>query len=131
MIVLDASAVVELVLNSARGSRVRERISDVEETLAAPHLLTIEVLQVLRRFTARSAISASRAEAALADLMALDVEYWDHEAFLPRVWALRGNLTAYDAIYVALAEGLDAPLVTTDGRLGGSPGHRAQVDVIR
>jgi predicted nucleic acid-binding protein len=130
VIVLDASAVVELLLNTAGGRRVATRIADPEVTLHAPHLLAAEVIQVLRRYVADGSIAAAVAEAALQDLVELGVALYGHEPFLPRVWELRSNVTAYDGLYVALAEVLDAPLVTFDRRLARAPGSRAVVELL-
>lgn len=130
MIVLDTSAVVELVLNLPLGGQVRDRISDPDVPLHAPHLLTIEVLQVLRRRVAAGSITADEAWGALEVLDSLDVSYHDHLLLARRVWALRDNLTAYDGAYVALAELLGATLVTSDARLAHSPGVRAKVDLV-
>jgi predicted nucleic acid-binding protein len=130
LIVLDASAVLELLLNTEGGSLVRERIADPDETLHAPHLLSVEVAQVLRRYAAARSITAETSAAALGDLAALDIARYPHEPFLPRMWELRESITAYDAVYLALAEVLDAPLLTFDDRLAASPGHVATVDVL-
>lgn len=130
MIVLDASAVVELLLNTDRGELVRDRIADVTESLHAPHLLAVEVAQVLRRYVASRSVAPEIATAALEDLAALDIAHYSHEPLLPRAWELRDNVTMYDAVYLALAEVLDAPLLTFDGRLATSPGHRASVELV-
>lgn len=130
MIVLDASAVIELLLNSANGLLVRDRIADPEESLHAPHLLGVEVAQVLRRYVGSGALTTEVARALLADLVALDIDRYAHEPFLDRVWELRDNVTAYDAVYLALAEVLDAPLLTFDGSLAAAPGHRASVELL-
>lgn len=130
MIVLDASAVLELLLGSPGGVAVRERIASPEESLHAPQLLDLEVLQVLRRYCASGALSSQRARQAIDDLAALDLERYPHEPLLDRVWQLRRNVTAYDAAYVALAEALDAPLVTFDARLASASGHRARIQLL-
>lgn len=130
MIVLDASAAVELLLGTEAGDLVSARIADPSTSLHAPHLLAVEVAQALRRVVAAGDLRPSRAAAALDDLADLDAERYPHEPFLPRIFALRGNLTAYDAAYVALAETLDATVLTFDRRLAGAPGHRARVDVL-
>ncbi|CAN5147532.1 type II toxin-antitoxin system VapC family toxin [soil metagenome] len=130
MIVLDASAVVELVLNTEGGRRVAKRIAPPHETLHAPHLLTVEVAQVLRRYSMAGELDARTAAAAFGDLDDLTIERYDHEVLLSRVWSLRHNLTAYDAAYIALAEALDAPLLTADRRLAGAPAHLARVEVV-
>lgn len=90
----------------------------------------MEVTQALRRYAAAGVIEESIAADALDDLAGLDVTRYAHELFLPRVWELRANVTAYDAAYLALAEGLGAPLVTFDRRLAASPGHRAVVELL-
>ena len=129
MIVLDASAVLELVLRTTTGARVARRIGAPDESLHAPHLIDIEVAQVLRRYEATGTLSQAEAKQALADLSDLDINRYAHDPFLARIWKLRRNLTAYDACYVALAEALDAPLLTCDARLSRSPGHRALIEL--
>ena len=130
MIVLDASAVLELLLNTTGGQQVAQRIASPRESLHAPHLLDIEVTQVLRRYTHTNVVPADVAAAALADLGALDVFRYGHGPFLPRMWELRDNLTAYDAAYVTLAETLDAPLLTFDAQLAGAPAHHATIELL-
>lgn len=130
MIVLDASAAVHLVLNSSVGQRVAERIAEPSQSLHAPHLVDLEVAQVLRRYVHLTEISVQRAQIALQDFIDLDVQRYDHHSFLDRIWQLRDNLTAYDAAYVALAEVLDAVLLTTDARLAGAPGDRVRIEVV-
>ncbi len=130
MIVLDASSAIEWLLQTSTGHRVGRRIFSSGETLHAPHLLDVEVIQVLRRHAAQGAIAASRAEEALQDLLDLRLRRYPHRFFLRRIWELRDNLTAYDALYVVLAEALDATLLTCDGKLALAPGHHARVEVI-
>lgn len=96
----------------------------------APHLLDVEVAQILRRYAATGVITVLRGQEALQDLLDLVVTRYPHDVFLQRAWELRDNLTAYDAVYVALAEALGAPLVTCDGKLAAAPGHDARVEVI-
>src|ERR1700722_16690792 len=107
--VLDASATVEFLLLTPIGSRVQEKIFADGESAHAPHLLDLEVAQVIRRLVASDVISVGRAEEALDDLLDLSLIRHPHLPWLPRIWDLRHNLTAYDAAYVALAEALDAP----------------------
>ena len=126
MIVLDASAVIELLLRTPNGEGVARRIAG--EPLAAPHLIDVEVAQVMRRYERARAVTASRGRQLLEALVDLDATRYPHDVLLPRVWQLRANLTAYDAVYVALAEALGAPLVTCDGRLARATGHRARVE---
>lgn len=130
MIVLDASAAVEWLLQTSTGVQVARRILSSRERLHAPHLLDIEVPQVFRRYVAAGDLSASRAEEALEDLRNLRVNRYSHVLFLQRVWQLRHNLTAYDAVYVALTEALDATLLTCDAKLALAPGHHARVELI-
>lgn len=130
MIVLDASAVIEILLQTAAGAPVAERLLTSGSSLHAPHLLDIEVAQVLRRFVARGQVTEMRAGQALTALADLPIERYSHEVLLPRVWALRQNLTAYDAAYVTLAEILGATLLTRDSRILRAPGHSARVEVF-
>ncbi len=130
MIVLDASAVVELLLGTAEGAAVARRIDDPSIGLHAPHLLDVEVVQVVRRYVLAGQIGAERGKLAVDLLMALDLTRHDHDILLPRIWELRANLTAYDAAYVALAEALEAPLITFDGRIASAPGHRARIELF-
>jgi predicted nucleic acid-binding protein len=129
VIVLDASAVVEWLLGLPHAREVGERLADSGHSLHVPHLLAVEVTQVVRRYEAAGEITTSRAVEALGDLTDLDATRHDHEPLLPLVWHFRANLTAYDAIYVALSLALDAPLVTLDGRLAAAP-HDAVVDLV-
>jgi predicted nucleic acid-binding protein len=129
VIVLDASAVVELVLWSEAGKRVGIRVADVKQTLHAPHLLDVEVAQVLRRAERLKLISPERAAEALTAAAELDVIRYAHQPLLPRAWELRRNCTAYDSVYLALAEALDAPLLTLDSRLAAVPGVRCDVQI--
>lgn len=130
MIVLDASAVVDLLLRLAPAPSIDARLADTDETMHAPQLLPIEVAQVLRRWERKGTIGAERAREALDDLADLDIMYYDHTDLIDRVWALRENLTAYDAAYVALAEALDSPLLTSDARLARAPGLPATIELV-
>ena len=130
MIVLDASAAVDLVLNRPAAASVRQRLALESGQLLAPHLIDLEVAQVLRRFLLLGLIDDGRAKLAFADLSALGLRRHAHDILLPRVWELRANATAYDAVYLALAEATDAPLVTTDSKLASVPGTRATVEVM-
>lgn len=130
MIVLDASVVVDLLLNSSMAEVIRSRVFDANETLHAPAVLDLEVAQTLRRFAARREISRERGRSVLVILQRLPVTRYPHELLLRRIWELRENLTAYDAAYIALAEGLNATFITRDSRLASAPNHRASVEVI-
>lgn len=130
MIVLDASAAIDWLLQTAAGQSIEKRIYSRNETLHAPHLLDLEVTQVLRRLAAQRVISATRAEEAARDLMDLRVTRYPHVALLPRIWQLRQNFSAYDAAYIVLAETLGAALVTRDARLASASGHGASVELF-
>lgn len=130
MIVVDASVVVEVLLRTPDADRLTERLLGGQEPIHAPHLLDVEVLQVLRRYEARGELRAARGQAAVEVLALLPLTRHAHPPFAARIWGLRRNLTAYDAAYVALAEALDATLVTRDRRLAGAPGHTARVEVV-
>jgi predicted nucleic acid-binding protein len=129
MIVLDASAALELLIRSPTGRVLEARLLAPGESLHAPHLLDLEVLQVLRRYVRKGEMSEGRAMDAIDDFRALPVNRYPHEPFSARVWELRDNLSAYDAVYVALAEALRAPLVTCDAALAAAPGHEASVEL--
>ena len=130
MIVLDASAAIEWLLQSPAGIKIDKRIFSVSESLHVPHLLDIEVAQVLRRYVREKIIPAQRGREALEDLDGLPLSRYPHDFLITRVWELRSTLTAYDAVYVALAEALDAPLLTCDRRLASASGHSADVEIV-
>jgi len=130
VIVLDASALVEWLLQTAEGLLVEQRVYRRGEHLHGPHLLDLEVAQALRRFVQEAKINSERAGQALEDLQALRLRRYPHHPLLPRIWQLRHNLTAYDAAYVALAEALGAPLVTCDKKIASASGHHARVEVV-
>lgn len=128
MIVLDASALVELLLNTPRGASVAARLSAPGETVHAPHLIDLEVASALRTLEAQGRVTTAVATQAIADLLTLAITRYPHDPVLHRVWQLRGNLSPYDAAYVALAEVLGAPVVTCDAKLAAAPGHRATIE---
>ena len=131
MIVLDASALLELLLDTPAGRTIATRIADPALGLHVPHLVDIEITQALRRYTQHGEIAAAEAEQALMDLRALDLQRHAHEPLLERVWELRRNLTAYDAVYIALAEVLDAIVLTCDRPLARAPGTTAHVEFVK
>lgn len=106
------------------------RIEDPSVSLHVPHLADVEVAQVLRRYVREGDLEAEAGRAGLEILSLLDLERHSHEPLLERVWALRANLTAYDAVYVALAEALGSRLLTCDRRLARAPGLRGRVEVV-
>ena len=130
MIVLDASAAVDWLLQTSAGQRIENRIYSRNETLHTPHLLDLEVTQVLRRLLLHGVVTAHRADEAVRDLLDLRINRYPHFVLLPRIWQLRNNFSAYDAAYIALAENLGAALVTRDGRLASASGHAASVELF-
>lgn len=119
-----------MLLNTPSGAKVATRLFSRGESLHAPHLIDLEVAQVLRRWERVGDISPARAIAVFKDLANLTLTRYSHHLLLPRVWALRRNATAYDAAYLALAEALDATLLTRDMALSSIPGHSARVEVV-
>jgi predicted nucleic acid-binding protein len=130
VIVVDASAILEVLLGTPDADRVAGRLFTPGETLHAPHLLDLEVAQVLRRYALAGDLEATRGVEALEDLADLPLTRYAHDLLLPRIWELRRNLTAYDAAYVALAEALAAPLVTRDAALASVRTHHARVELL-
>jgi predicted nucleic acid-binding protein len=130
VIVVDASAVLETLLRTPAAAAVEGRLFDSRQTLHAPHLIDVEVAQVVRRYAAAGELDAERGREALADLADFPLLRYPHDLLLQRIWELRNNLTAYDAAYVALAEVLGAPLLTCDRRLAAAPGHHAKVELV-
>ena len=130
MIVVDASVLLEVLLNCRSVERVADRLRDPDEVLHAPHLIDLEVAQTLRRYQMAGEISPQRAQDAIAAFTEMPLERHPHWPLLNRIWELRHNLTAYDAAYVALAEALSSPLLTCDQAIAVAPGHRACVELI-
>lgn len=130
MIVLDASAAIDWLLQTPAGQRIEQRIYARQDTLHSVHLLDVEFLQVLRRLVRQGILNPGRAEQAIEDMLALRITRHAPALLLRRMWRLRQNLTAYDAAYVALAEELRAPLITRDQRIAAAPGHSAVVEVF-
>jgi predicted nucleic acid-binding protein len=130
LIVADASLVVDYLLDEGeRGAWANDRVAAAGR-LHAPHVIDLEVVSGARNAVIRGLVSARRAEAAIADLRDLAVERYASVQLLPRIWQLRHVLSPYDAAYVALAEALSLPLVTTDGHLARSHGHRAEINAF-
>src|SRR5205823_9393996 len=121
---------LEVLLRTPTAKAVEDRLFAPRQTLHAPHLVDVEVAQVVRRYVARDEIDGERGRMALADLADFPLRRYPHDFLLPRIWDLRNNLTAYDAVYVALAEALDAPLLTRDQRLAAAAGHHARVELV-
>jgi predicted nucleic acid-binding protein len=128
VIVLDASAAVDWLLQTSVGKNIEKRIYSRNESLHSPHLIDLEVTQVLRRLGLQGVISQHRADEAVRDLLDLRITRYPHLVLLPRIWQLCHNFSAYDAAYIVLAEKLGAPLVTRDGRLASASGHTASIE---
>ena len=126
-LVCDASAVVTVLLDSGDGGVwLARRFASAE--LCAPALLPFECSNVIRRHELSGLISSDQAAQVHADLLDLPMDLFPYESLAQRVWQLKHNLTSYDATYVALAEALDAPLITLDQRLAEAPGIRCRVE---
>jgi predicted nucleic acid-binding protein len=130
VIVLDASAAIDWLLQTPAGQRIEQRIYLRPESLHALHLFDLEVTQVLRRLEREGTISRRRAGEAVQDLIDLRITRYPHVVLLPRVWRKRHNLSAYDAAYVALAEELGAALLTRDSHLAAASGHAARIELF-
>jgi len=130
VIVVDASALLEFLLQTPLGTRVEARLLRDAEELHAPHLVDVEVTQGLRRLVRSGEITTARATEALADLADFDLHRHAHLDLLTRAWQLRENITAYDAMYVALAEALDATAITCDVPLAKTTGHAARIEAV-
>jgi predicted nucleic acid-binding protein len=130
VIVVDASAALEFLLKTPSGDAVAKRVFEAGQTLHAPHLLDLEATQVLRRLSRTGEIAVERCRAALDVLSDIRMLRYPHYPLLPRIWQLRHNLSAYDAAYVALAELIEAPLLTHDGKLASASGHSATIELV-
>jgi predicted nucleic acid-binding protein len=130
VIVVDASTLVEVLLRARDAQAIEDRLFENGQTLHAPHLIDVEVAHAIRRYAISGQIKGDRGRAAFAILAALPLNRYPHGFLLPRIWDLRNNLTAYDAVYIALAETLQVPLITRDRRLAGAAGHRARIELV-
>ena len=130
MIVLDASAALDWILHTPVGLQVEARIYSGRESVHVPHLLDLELTQILRRLVVAGKVPADRAKAALGVLTNARLLRHPHYQLLPRIWQLRNNITAYDAAYIALAESLDASLLTRDRKLALAPGHTVKIELF-
>ena len=128
MIVLDASIVVDLLVNDGLADQLRRSIARTNELFIVPHLLDVEVTSALRKLAAGQRIESNRIQQFLENLAALPAERYPHTPLLARIWELRRNFTCYDAAYIALAEVTNSILYTTDSKL--RKGHRARVMVF-
>jgi predicted nucleic acid-binding protein len=125
MIVLDTSLALEILLKTPLGEQCAERVS--REAVHAPHLIDIEFAHALRRLVRSGGLDPTIAREALYDLRDAAIERHTHVELLSRIWELRDSVSAYDATYIALAEALDAPLLTCDAKLSRAHGHRAKI----
>jgi len=130
VIVLDASALVDWLLQTSPGQQIDRRIYSQSETLHAPHIVDLEVAQVIRRMARYGTVSQQRADEIIQDLFDLRLTRYPHFVLLPRIWRLRHSFSAYDAAYVALAETLGAALITRDAGLASAPNHAATIEVF-
>ncbi|HYN33451.1 MAG TPA: type II toxin-antitoxin system VapC family toxin [Ilumatobacteraceae bacterium] len=128
MLVVDASVLFEVVADTPHSELLRQRLA-ADTDQVAPHLIDAEVLAVIQAKHRRGVIDLTAASQAVDDLAAWPGERWSHRPLLDRVWQLRDNVRAYDALYVALAEALDATLLTLDRRLAAAPGLRCAVEI--
>ena len=133
MLVVDASAVAELLFRGAPANDVARELREHDFDVHAPHLLDVEVLSAMRRLVATGAASPERARQALDDLLDLRIVRYPHDVLAPLIWQLRDNFSAYDATYVALAEALadqGAPFLTADARLARATEAHTDVRVV-
>lgn len=130
MIVIDASAAIEVLLDARSAASITEFLDTDQPQLGAPHLIDLEIIQVLRRHLRNRALSHERAREAVADWQAFPVLRYPHDDLLSRVFEMRDNATSYDAVYIALAEALNAPLLTHDAKLKTVPGHNVKIMVM-
>ena len=128
MIVLDASVVVELLVNGEKADAIRNELAGSAESFLVPHLIDVEVISAIRRLTAGERLDTHRSGQFLAALAALPAERYSHVPLAGRIWELRHNFTAYDAAYIALAEATGAVLYTCDEKL--RRGHKARVVIF-
>jgi len=130
MIVPDASVILEVLLRTRRGLEMERRLLSSRETMHAPHLIDLEVCQVLRRYLFSKDLTSDRAADAMEDFQSMRIFRYPHLIFLDRIWELRNSMTAYDAAYIAVAETIHAPLLTTDKRLASTRNHSARIELV-
>lgn len=128
MLVVDAGVLFEIVADTPESDRLRQRLA-ADPDHAAPHLIDAEVLSAIQTHHRVGALDATAASQAVDDLRSWPGERWPHRPLLERAWELRDNVRGYDALYVTLAEGLDATLLTLDARLSQAAGPRCTIEV--
>lgn len=128
-VVLDASSLAEYVVASPTGREIFGFLDARRPAIHVPHLCIVETLSALRGWVRRGELSLERAEGAVEDLHGFPARKWSADPFIDRIWELRDNVSSYDASYVALAESLDAVLVTSDGRLARGAGDHGDCEV--
>jgi len=129
VIVVDASCLYEVLVDAARAETVRARLA-IEPDQVAPHVIDVEVFGLIRRDAMRGVLDEITAELVVEDLRAWPADRFSHRGLLERAWELRDTVRGWDAMYVALAEIVRAPLVTLDARLASAPGPRCQIEVV-
>jgi predicted nucleic acid-binding protein len=133
MLVIDASALANMLLDLRAAARIRNHVADYSDALHVPHLLDLEVLSALRRLLTSGVVSPDQARGAVSDLLALPLERYPHAILGPRIWELRENFSVYDAVYLALAEQLHddgVPLLTSDARFARAARKHTGVEVL-
>jgi predicted nucleic acid-binding protein len=130
VIVIDASAILEVLLRTTDARAALEWMQAPRQTLHAPHLIDIEVAQVLRRYATAGGVDAEGYRRALLHFGDLPVIRYPHTQLLARIWELRSQVSARDAAYIALAEMIDAPLITHDRKLARASGHSARIELV-
>jgi predicted nucleic acid-binding protein len=130
VIVVDASAILAILVNAPTAPLLRAILFEEGDEIHAPHLIDIEVMHSIRRWVLTKYLPLDRAEEAIASFRLMPIERSNHQILLTRIWELRENLTAYDAAYVALAEILDAIVITTDARLARAPGMSRHIHLV-
>lgn len=129
MLVVDASCLCEVLIGAPGADAVRERLA-ADDDHAAPHILDVEVFGVVRREHQRGRLDRTEATQAVEDLEAWPGERYGHRLLLSRAWGLRDTVRGWDAMYVALAEALEATLITADRRLASAPGPECRIEVV-
>jgi predicted nucleic acid-binding protein len=129
MLIVDASCLYEVLADAKRSDRVRARLAS-DRDQGAPHVVDVEVLSIVRRDRMLGRLDPTAARQAIEDLRDWPGERFGHGGLLERAWELRENVRAWDAVYVALAEALDATLLTLDARLGRAPGLACPVEIL-